>query len=99
MIERLRISVRGLVQGVGFRPYVHQLATRRGLFGFVHNDAHGVVIEVQGEQLSAFVSELRHDPPPRSRVESLEIAALPTQQAESSFVIRSSPPSEQSSAG
>ncbi len=96
MIERLRISVRGLVQGVGFRPYVHQLATRRGLFGFVHNDAHGVVIEVQGEQLSAFVSELRHDPPPRSRVESLEIAALPTQQAESSFVIRSSPPSERS---
>ena len=49
MLERRLISVNGVVQGVGFRPYVHRLAEAHRLHGFVRNDAAGVVIDVQGE--------------------------------------------------
>ncbi len=59
MVDRLRVRVRGLVQGVGFRPFVHRLATQYRLSGFVRNDAEGVLIEVQGGQLSGFVTSLR----------------------------------------
>jgi acylphosphatase len=45
---RVRIRVEGIVQGVGFRPFVHALAHRLGLAGFVGNDARGVVVEVEG---------------------------------------------------
>ena len=53
---RLRLRVRGAVQGVGFRPYVYGLATRLSLTGFVANDPHGVVIEIEGERTSDFVA-------------------------------------------
>ena len=45
---RVRVRVEGVVQGVGFRPYVHRLAVELGLDGFVRNDARGAVIEVEG---------------------------------------------------
>ena len=48
-VERRRLHVRGVVQGVGFRPFVHRLAHRYGLAGFVLNDASGVVVEVEGD--------------------------------------------------
>ena len=52
--------MRGVVQGVGFRPFVHRLATRHGLGGYVLNDGDGVVIEVEGDPatLDAFASRL-----------------------------------------
>jgi len=46
---RARIRVEGIVQGVGFRPFAHALASRLGLAGFVGNDARGVLVEVEGE--------------------------------------------------
>ena len=49
MRERRRFRVRGVVQGVGFRPFVHGLAGRHGLAGFVLNDGDGVVIEAEGD--------------------------------------------------
>ena len=57
-VERLRLRVHGVVQGVGFRPFVHRLAHRHGISGFVLNDADGVVVEAEGEPgaLAAFVS-------------------------------------------
>jgi hydrogenase maturation protein HypF len=47
---RLRLSVRGAVQGVGFRPFIYRLATELGLAGWVQNSAQGVFIEVEGSQ-------------------------------------------------
>src|SRR5439155_477286 len=70
---RRSIAVTGVVQGAGFRPYVHSLASRLGLSGFVRNRAGGVIIEVEGaaDALDRFVSELRGRPPPLAQIEEL----------------------------
>ncbi|MDX1523446.1 MAG: acylphosphatase, partial [Anaerolineae bacterium] len=66
MRERRRITVQGIVQGVGFRPFVYGLAQQHGLVGYVLNDAGGVTIEVQGEVVAVdkFLQAMRDDPPP-----------------------------------
>src|SRR5215207_4420944 len=70
---RRGITVRGIVQGVGFRPFVYALARSHGLSGMVRNDAEGVSIEVEGapEELEHFVRVLEEDPPPLAMVESV----------------------------
>ena len=64
MQTRLRLRITGVVQGVGFRPFVYGLAQRYGLTGFVGNDSNGVFVEVQGTpevwMLSVPVWSLRH---------------------------------------
>jgi hydrogenase maturation protein HypF len=79
-MERRRIVVRGVVQGVGFRPFVHRLATRYRLGGFALNDGGGVVVEVEGDpiELSLFEGELVDDAPPHSSVEELATSRVPT---------------------
>ena len=74
MAKRTQILVRGIVQGVGFRPYVYSLALRRALHGQVFNTPTGVMIEVEGESLAIeqFVSELSFNPPPLAQIESVE---------------------------
>jgi len=52
---RVRARVSGVVQGVGFRPFVHGLAVELGLTGFVFNDSRGVVVEVEGEAVERFL--------------------------------------------
>jgi hydrogenase maturation protein HypF len=71
--ERREISVRGIVQGVGFRPFVYALARRQGLAGLVRNDAEGVHIEAEGptEELDLFLHEIREKAPPLAVVESV----------------------------
>src|SRR5829696_5283677 len=71
--ERREVSVRGIVQGVGFRPFVYALARRHGLSGTVRNDAEGVRIEVEGvpEELERFVRTLKEDAPPLAAIESV----------------------------
>jgi hydrogenase maturation protein HypF len=68
------IFVRGIVQGVGFRPHVHGLATRLGLHGFVQNQAAGVRVEVEGTSsaLDAFADALSREAPPLARIDALE---------------------------
>ncbi len=68
-----RIEVRGVVQGVGFRPFVHRLATEAGLDGVVGNDAAGVFVEVSGpsERIDEFVARLRAEAPPLARVDDV----------------------------
>lgn len=74
MMIACRVIVRGVVQGVGFRPFVHATATELGLSGSVGNSALGVVIDVEGdgETIDAFVARVRNRPPPLARVESVE---------------------------
>jgi hydrogenase maturation protein HypF len=78
MCERLRIVVRGAVQGVGFRPFVYRLAANLHLTGWVLNSPQGVFIEVEGgrEVLDVFRDRLEHEPPPRAVVQSLEASWL-----------------------
>ena len=90
-MKRLRIRVRGIVQGVGFRPGVYGLATEAGLGGFVLNDADGVLIEVEGspERVVGFARALESRPPPLAVVESIETVEVPSQGA-TTFEIRKS---------
>jgi hydrogenase maturation protein HypF len=71
--ERRAIEVRGIVQGVGFRPFIHALAREHRLAGLVRNDTEGVQIEVEGapDELDAFVSSITSDAPPLAVVESV----------------------------
>ena len=73
--ELARISVRGVVQGVGFRPFIFQLATRHGLKGWVCNTSEDVKIEVQGDShnLENFIVEIRHKAPPLARIENISV--------------------------
>src|SRR6185312_13793 len=68
---RAAIRVEGVVQGVGFRPFVYSLATRLGLAGWVGNDSGGVFAEVEGpaESVRDFLESVRRDAPPLARVD------------------------------
>lgn len=78
-MERRAIAVRGVVQGVGFRPFVHGLASRLCLAGFVRNEPGGVSIEVEGESpsLDRFLLELTSSPPPLAQIDCLEWQSCP----------------------
>jgi hydrogenase maturation protein HypF len=71
---RLRIAIRGAVQGVGFRPFVYRLAAELDLPGWVNNSPQGVFIEVEGARpaLEQFLLRIEHEKPPRSFIQSLE---------------------------
>ncbi len=74
-VRRLAITVRGVVQGVGFRPFVYNAARACRLAGWVLNEADRVRIEVQGEGagLDAFLDALQNDHPPQARIDTLEV--------------------------
>lgn len=78
MRERLRIVVRGAVQGVGFRPFVFRLAEELAVSGWVRNSTIGVFIEVEGRRpaLELFRTRLATDLPPRAAIHSLEASWL-----------------------
>jgi len=83
VIERRRLLVRGVVQGVGFRPFVHALAGREGLAGFVRNDGDGVVIEAEGapESLDRFMHALVDEAPALARVDAVGVSRLAPEHA------------------
>ncbi len=78
-MDRRAIAIRGIVQGVGFRPYVYGLACDLRLNGFVKNSAGGVLIEVEGEtpSLDRFLAALTTRPPPLARVDELSWSTRP----------------------
>lgn len=75
----LSVHITGIVQGVGFRPFVYNLATKLNLNGWVRNTSAGVDIEVDGEQdvLDSFVKALRDEAPPLSRIDELTASPRP----------------------
>jgi hydrogenase maturation protein HypF len=90
-MERRAIEVRGIVQGVGFRPFVYNLAARLHLVGFVRNQTGTLRIEVEGEPaaLDRFLAELADRPPPLAHIEHLAWEKRPPQ-GEQAFAIESS---------
>lgn len=86
--ERLQLRVVGLVQGVGFRPFVHRLAGELELAGWIRNDDDGVTIEVEGDaaSLPRFVDRLSADRPPASLLYAVDRRFVPVEGA-SSFEI------------
>jgi hydrogenase maturation protein HypF len=90
--QRLRLAIRGRVQGVGFRPFIWRTAQAQGLSGFVHNTGEGVTIELQGSssQLDAFQQHLQQDLPPLAQIDSMQQSQLDPLPDEDGFEIRSS---------
>lgn len=79
MVEALDIQVTGIVQGVGFRPFIYRLAMEHSILGWVLNATDGVFIHAEGEaaDLDRFVIEISERPPAASRVEQIELAEVP----------------------
>ena len=90
-VIRTAIRVEGIVQGVGFRPFVYTLATGLGLAGHVGNDTDGVFVEVEGAPAAVgeFLVLLERDAPPLARIERITTAPLPPN-GSASFAIAAS---------
>ena len=89
MIRRIRIEVRGAVQGVGFRPFIYQCAMKLALTGWVENTTFGVRLEAEGEGVAKLIGLIEKSPPPNARVVSLDVEELEPR-GEDTFVIRES---------
>ncbi len=86
---RKQIRIRGTVQGVGFRPFVRNLARKLGVAGFVRNTEAGVEIEAEGGETGVFLERLRTECPPLARIAEIDVSDLPPA-GETSFEIRPS---------
>jgi len=78
VVLRRGVAVCGVVQGVGFRPFVYRLAKEEGLTGSIGNDTDGVTIEIEGpeERVEAFLKRLRDEMPPLARIDSIAVREL-----------------------
>jgi hydrogenase maturation protein HypF len=94
LVKRQKILITGRVQGVGFRPAVHKIATKLGLGGFVYNDTNGVTIELQGqgEKIAAFLTELQSgiDRPPLAQIKSCLAIDIAVVEGQGEFTIKAS---------
>ncbi len=90
-VLREALQVRGVVQGVGFRPFVYRLANEEGLGGFIGNDTDGVTIEIEGlaERIDAFLARLRAEAPPLSRIDSMTARSIPRKQEKNFRIVAS----------
>jgi hydrogenase maturation protein HypF len=86
--QRVRVQVEGVVQGVGFRPFVHRLAGELGVAGFVRNDERGAVIEAEGDPaaIAALIERVVADAPPLAQVEIAGTEVVPAH-GETAFAI------------
>ena len=75
---RRGLRVEGVVQGVGFRPFVYRIAYEEGLAGFIGNDTDGVTIEIEGPpaHVEAFLARLRAEAPPLARIDRVDVKEL-----------------------
>lgn len=91
-MERLCLKIRGIVQGVGFRPFVHKLVRRCGLNGYIKNTSSGVALELEGERpaLERFVALLPEQAPVLAVIESMEAVYSPELRGYDGFEIRQS---------
>jgi hydrogenase maturation protein HypF len=87
-----QIDVSGLIQGVGFRPFIYSLASSLNLFGTVKNTSLGVCISIKGESgaIETFIQKIRHEPPKQAIVESIEVTQIDKLHCDSFQIIQSS---------
>jgi hydrogenase maturation protein HypF len=78
MNQRLHLAIQGIVQGVGFRPFIYRLAKELQLTGWVNNSAQGVFLEIEGkpEKLTTFLQRLETEKPPLSSIQNLTYSYL-----------------------
>lgn len=90
-LQRLRINVQGIVQGVGFRPHVYACAAQSGVTGLVGNDSNGVFIEAEGsaEALQNFQRTLLESAPPLALIEQVTASEITTQGSASFRIVES----------
>ncbi len=83
MTRRVAITVRGIVQGVGFRPFVYNLATTAGVSGWIVNQSDAVRLEVEGpdEAVDWFLLQLREQHPPQASIDQLDVQSIACQAA------------------
>jgi len=86
MTAAVRIRVAGIVQGVGYRPFVWRLAQELGILGWVRNDARGVEIHAEAGDVAGFVARLKTEAPPLARVDAVTATSAATE-AHDAFVI------------
>lgn len=86
-----RVLIRGIVQGVGFRPTVHGYAQKHDVTGWILNSAHGVEIEVHGEtqRVEAFLQDLHDNPPRMAHIDDFQVSDAPIKAFESFAIIDS----------
>lgn len=77
MVERVQIIIKGIVQGVGFRPAVYNIAESLDLKGYVTNTSEGVLVDIEGARVADFVQRIRSESPPLSRITDLTVTPLP----------------------
>ncbi|MCJ7508373.1 MAG: carbamoyltransferase HypF, partial [candidate division Zixibacteria bacterium] len=87
----IRLEIKGIVQGVGFRPFVYNLAQKHHIRGYVLNDTHGVEVKAEGKKkdIDKFILQIRTSPPPQSQIEELKLERI-SFKGYKSFVIRKS---------
>lgn len=85
----IKVRVKGIVQGVGFRPFVYNLALKNSINGWVNNDDKGVNILLYGTKKSCddFLEELKNNPPKLSRIDSIEVQTVQTNKTYDDFQI------------
>lgn len=91
-MQRQKIIIEGIVQGVGFRPFIYQLAQRLCLVGTVGNDTRGVTIEVQGESaiLQDFLAAIEKEKPPLASIQRIKVEMVPVQPSPDFSIVKSS---------
>ncbi len=93
MIKRKKLRIRGIVQGVGFRPFIYRLAQKHDLSGFVLNDDDGVFIEVQGREIALknFGEDIIQEAPPAAAISTIKAEWISTVASSRDFKILPSP--------
>ena len=89
---RKKLVINGIVQGVGFRPFVYRTARNCRLTGFVTNTTMGVLIEAEGQEndLACFIETVQHVPPVRSRITQLTVETIPNRNDSGFNILQSS---------
>jgi len=88
-MNRFFLTVRGTVQGVGFRPFVYNLAKNFAIKGYIKNTSEGVVIEAEGDNTAEFIKALQLRQPPLAKIDRIDVRELPEKGYDDFVIIRS----------